>query len=95
MSPKRFCCDQCKQQASLIRRVAKLLEGLSDDGSVDDSTGREVTDIQDRIFQLASAILAASENVSVGQAIRLAVKIVSTLDGYQPRESDEEEAHHR
>jgi hypothetical protein len=30
MSPKRFCSDTCKQQASLIRRVAALLAGLSD-----------------------------------------------------------------
>lgn len=30
MEPKRFCSDQCKQEASLIRRVAKLLEGYSD-----------------------------------------------------------------
>jgi hypothetical protein len=28
---RRFCCDECKQVASLIRRVGKLLEGLSDD----------------------------------------------------------------
>ena len=28
MSPKHFCCDECKQQASLIRRVAKIY-GLS------------------------------------------------------------------
>ena len=28
MSPKRFCSDGCKQQASLIRRVAALLEPL-------------------------------------------------------------------
>jgi hypothetical protein len=25
---RRFCCDQCKQEASLIRRAAKLLDGL-------------------------------------------------------------------
>jgi hypothetical protein len=24
ISPKRFCCGECRQQASLIRRVAKL-----------------------------------------------------------------------
>ena len=30
ISPKRFCCDECKQQASLIRRVAALLAGLED-----------------------------------------------------------------
>jgi hypothetical protein len=30
-SPKRFCCDACGQQASLLRRAAVLLEGLSDD----------------------------------------------------------------
>jgi hypothetical protein len=30
MKPKRFCCDQCKQEASILRRAAKLLEGLSD-----------------------------------------------------------------
>ena len=31
IEPRRFCCDECRQQASLIRRVAKLLEGLTDD----------------------------------------------------------------
>ena len=31
MEPKRFCCDRCKQEASLIRRVAGLLEGLTDE----------------------------------------------------------------
>ena len=30
VSPKRFCSDTCKQQASLIRRVAALLAGLED-----------------------------------------------------------------
>jgi hypothetical protein len=30
ISPKRFCCDECKQEASLIRRVAALLAGLED-----------------------------------------------------------------
>lgn len=29
--PKRFHCEECKQQASLIRRVSALLEGLTDD----------------------------------------------------------------
>ena len=24
IKPRRFCCDQCKQEASLIRRVAAL-----------------------------------------------------------------------
>ena len=28
MKPRRFCSDECKQQASLIRRVAALFEGL-------------------------------------------------------------------
>jgi hypothetical protein len=28
ISPKRFCCDTCKQQASLIRRVAAFLKPL-------------------------------------------------------------------
>lgn len=35
MSPKRFCCDECKQQASLIRRVAVLLSGLSDEAVIE------------------------------------------------------------
>jgi hypothetical protein len=30
ISPKRFCSDTCKQQASLVRRVAALLAGLED-----------------------------------------------------------------
>lgn len=30
ISPKRFCSDTCKQQASLIHRVAALLAGLED-----------------------------------------------------------------
>ena len=30
ISPKRFCSDTCKQQASLIRRVAAQLAGLQD-----------------------------------------------------------------
>jgi len=28
ISPKRFCCDKCKQQASLIKRAAALLVPL-------------------------------------------------------------------
>ena len=28
ISPKRFCCDKCKQQASLIKRTAGLLVPL-------------------------------------------------------------------
>ena len=31
MSPKRFCSNECKQQASIIRRAVKLLKGLSGD----------------------------------------------------------------
>ena len=27
ISPKRFCCDECKQQASIIKRAARLLAG--------------------------------------------------------------------
>ena len=30
-SPKRFCCDRCKQQESLVRRVAALLVPLGKD----------------------------------------------------------------
>jgi hypothetical protein len=31
---KRFCGDPCKQQASTLRRAAKLLEGLPDDQAI-------------------------------------------------------------
>jgi hypothetical protein len=31
IEPRRFCCGECRQEASLIRRVAKLLERLTDD----------------------------------------------------------------
>ena len=31
IEPRRFCCDECRQQASLIRRVAVLLERFTDD----------------------------------------------------------------
>ena len=30
ISPKRFCCDECKQQASIIKRASRLLEGFTD-----------------------------------------------------------------
>jgi len=30
-SPKRFCSDQCRQNASIIQRAAKLLKSLTDD----------------------------------------------------------------
>jgi hypothetical protein len=30
-SYQRFCSDACKQQASLIRRAARLLDGLPDE----------------------------------------------------------------
>ncbi len=30
-SPKRFCADPCKQQASILRIAAKLLGALPDD----------------------------------------------------------------
>jgi hypothetical protein len=33
-SPKRFCGDPCKQQASILRRAAKLLETLPDDQAI-------------------------------------------------------------
>ncbi len=36
--------------------------------------------MNERVFQLASAILAASQNVSVEQAIRLAIKIIAVFD---------------
>jgi hypothetical protein len=29
IEPRRFCCGECRQQASLLRRVAILLEGFS------------------------------------------------------------------
>jgi len=35
IEPRRFCCDDCRQEASLIRRVAKLLEGLSDERALE------------------------------------------------------------
>lgn len=31
IEPRRFCCGECRQRTSLIRRVAALLEGLTDD----------------------------------------------------------------
>jgi len=33
-SPKRFCGDPCKQQASILRRAAKLLDALPDDQAI-------------------------------------------------------------
>ena len=30
MEPKRYCCDACKMDVYALRRVRKLLEGLSD-----------------------------------------------------------------
>jgi hypothetical protein len=30
INPRLFCSDQCKQQASLIRRVSALFDGLPD-----------------------------------------------------------------
>jgi len=40
-SPKRFCGDPCKQQASILRRAAKLLEGLPNDQAI--RTLREIS----------------------------------------------------
>jgi len=34
-SPKRFCAPSCKQQASLLRRAAKLLEALPDEQAIE------------------------------------------------------------
>jgi hypothetical protein len=31
IEPRRFCCGECRQQASIIKRAAKLLKGLSDE----------------------------------------------------------------
>jgi hypothetical protein len=31
IKPKRFCCDQCKMHAWVIRRASKLLDGLTDE----------------------------------------------------------------
>src|SRR5262245_5424972 len=33
-NPKRFCGGSCKQQASILRRAAKLLEALPDDQAI-------------------------------------------------------------
>jgi hypothetical protein len=33
-SPKRFCDNPCKQQASILRRAAKLLEALPDNQAI-------------------------------------------------------------
>jgi hypothetical protein len=30
LEPRKYCCDQCRQDAWGIKRAAKLLEGLSD-----------------------------------------------------------------
>jgi hypothetical protein len=35
ISPKRFCSDLCKQQASLLRRAAKLLEAFPNDQAIE------------------------------------------------------------
>jgi hypothetical protein len=40
ISPKRFHSDRCKQEASLIRRVAKLLRGFSDEKILEVLRGR-------------------------------------------------------
>jgi len=31
VKPKRFCCDRCKQGASILRRATDLLKDLSDE----------------------------------------------------------------
>jgi hypothetical protein len=40
ISPKRFHSDRCKQEASLIRRVSKLLGGFSDEKVLEILRGR-------------------------------------------------------
>jgi hypothetical protein len=40
ISPKRFHSDRCKQEASLIRRVSKLLDGLTDEKKLEALRGR-------------------------------------------------------
>jgi hypothetical protein len=38
--PKRFCSDDCAQQASLIRRVRKLFEGIDDERALEILRGK-------------------------------------------------------
>jgi len=30
LEPRKYCCDQCRQDAWVIKRAAKLLEGFTD-----------------------------------------------------------------
>ena len=40
IEPRRFCCGECRQQASLIRRVAKLLENETDERALEILRGK-------------------------------------------------------
>ena len=40
IEPKRFCSDDCRQQASLIRRVSKLLENETDERVIEILRGK-------------------------------------------------------
>jgi hypothetical protein len=35
IEPRRFCSDACRQHASIIRRAARLLAGLSDESMLE------------------------------------------------------------
>jgi hypothetical protein len=59
ISPKRFCCDGCKQQASLIRRVAALLRPLGKEKAWEALSASEGKAWQIQRFQDILAVLFA------------------------------------
>ena len=82
--PRRYCSQSCRQRA-YERRTAVQRGGLPEDAVVLSSA--ELTDLQDRLFQLRCAaedvVTAADDGAAPGELKDLAAQVVRSAHGLE------------
>jgi hypothetical protein len=82
--PRRYCSQSCRQRA-YERRSAVQRGGLPEDAVVLSSS--ELTDLQDRLFQLRCAaedvVTAAEDGAPAGELKDLAAQVVRSAHGLE------------
>src|SRR5215470_15901334 len=59
ISPKRFCCNKCKQQASIIKRAAALLLPLGKEGAweiIFESMRKTVVEVVEAVDEMSETM---------------------------------------
>jgi hypothetical protein len=82
--PRRYCAQPCRQRA-YERRAAVQRSGLPEDAVV--LSVAELTDLQDRLFQLRCAaedvVTAAEDGADAAELGRLAAQILRSADALE------------